>query len=453
MPKSTLSGSRIRALRTARRLTQAELARQAGVSASYLNLIEHNRRRAGPALLAALAVALQVDPESLAEDAGAALAESLRAAAASQPSDPPPETDRAEELAGRFPGWAAQLVALHGRIEAQERIIERLSDRMAHDPNLSAALHEIVSAVTAVQSTAAILAETDDLSPDWRGKFHGNIHADSVRLATAAEALVAYLDVAAEETGLAAPQEELESWLARHEFHLPAIEEAAEAGAGPGDCAGLIEGQPELASQAARALAAEWLAQALDDARALPLAQLAPALVAQFARPPGFAPDALARGFGVSLTQLFRRLSGLPVLAGVPRFGLVVCDGSGTLTFRRPIEGFALPRFGGACPLWPLYGALIQPGAARRGVIEGASRPVHRFLAHALAEPRQPLRFDMPPVWGASMLLTPAGSPALGMQGEALAQELGRALPVGSNCRICPRGECPARREPSIVAR
>ncbi|MCB1843770.1 MAG: hypothetical protein KDI09_12470, partial [Halioglobus sp.] len=30
-------------------------------------------------------------------------------------------------------------------------------------------------------------------------------------------------------------------------------------------------------------------------------------------------------------------------------------DGSGTLTLRKPVAGFSLPRFGAACPLWPLY--------------------------------------------------------------------------------------------------
>ena len=59
MPRAALTGTRIRALRTARRLAQADLARLAGVSPSYLNLIEHNRRRAGPTLLGALARALR----------------------------------------------------------------------------------------------------------------------------------------------------------------------------------------------------------------------------------------------------------------------------------------------------------------------------------------------------------------------------------------------------------
>src|SRR5690606_31765622 len=138
-PRSALSGTRIRTLRTARRMGQADLARLAGVSPSYLNLIEHNRRRASGHVLEAIAEALQIPAEALDEHAGDAQIEALRSAAArAQPSElagEAPEVDRAEELLGRFPGWAGLVAQLHARAEAQERIIERLSDRMAHDPN------------------------------------------------------------------------------------------------------------------------------------------------------------------------------------------------------------------------------------------------------------------------------------------------------------------------------
>lgn len=444
MPKSALAGSRIRTLRMARKLGQADLARRTGVSPSYLNLIEHNRRRASPRLLAAIARELQIPPEALDERAGDALLEGVRLAAATAPAAPqPPETDRAEEFTGRFPGWAALLGHLHARAEGQDRVIERLSDRMAHDPNLSAALHEIVSAVTAVQSTAAILAESDDLDPEWRARFHGNIHADSVRLATAADALVAYLDTAGEEPGLAAPQEELESWLERQGFHVAALEADAAGGREP-DWAALTEGQAELASSASRALALGWLRRAHADARALPLALLVPVLTAALSAPGGFAPDALARHFGTDLALVFRRLATLPPLVGVPRFGLAICDGSGTLTFRRPVEGFALPRFGGACPLWPLFQALVQPDRPLRQRVEFVGRPPVQFLAHAVAGLRDPLRFDPPFVWESTMLLTPVS----GLQGEGGVE----TLPLGASCRVCPRADCAARREPSIIS-
>lgn len=446
MPRAALTGTRIRALRTARRLAQADLARLAGVSPSYLNLIEHNRRRAGPTLLAAIAGALQVPADALAEEAGDALVEALRTAAGAAKAGPPgaegavlPELDRIEEFAGRFPGWAGLLAALQARLQAQEQAIERLSDRMAHDPNLAAALAEIVSAVTAVQSTAAILAETDDLEPEWRARFHANVHGDSIRLAHAAEALVAWLDASGQETGLASPLEELEAWLARRGFHLPEAEPGGDAAAEG------VEEAPELASQAGRALARDWLERSRAEARALPAGRLAGALARQLAEGEGLDPGRLAAELGVAPGLVLRRLAALPADPGLPRFGLVLCDGSGTLTFRRPIPGFALPRFGGACAVWPLFEALQQPGRPCGGLLETTARPPQRFLAFALAEPRGPARFAGPPAWEAAMLLTPASPSVVGPVAG------GAVRAVGAGCRICPLAECPARREPTIV--
>lgn len=421
MPRPALTGSRIRALRKARGLKQSDLARRAGVSPSYLNLIEHNRRRAGSRLLSAIAEVLAVTPEALAEDAGEALVAALRASAAHASAEPPPESDRIDELIGRFPGWAAHLAALSVRAEEQIRVIERLSDRMAHDPNLSAALHEIVSAVTSVQSTAAILADTEDLEPEWRLRFHRNVHADSVRLATAAEALVAFLDASSDESGLAAPNEELEQWLARHGFHLPAIESDTVP-----DWARLVSAEPELASLAARQMAERWLMQAHADARALPLSRLMPMLREQMRAPGGLRPEVLATAFDTGLMVVLRRLACLPAEPGLPRFGLVRCDGSGTLTFRRPIEGFALPRFAGACPVWPLYQALAVPGRPLRAILATPGPAVRHFLAHALFEAAGAPRFNPPFVLDGAMLLSPAPAP-----GQDGARTPDAVLPVG----------------------
>ena len=53
-------------------------------------------------------------------------------------------------------------------------------------------------------------------------------------------------------------------------------------------------------------------------------------------------PVRLADLFGVDVIVLFRRLALVPGA----RWGVVICDGSGTITFRREVPGFALPRFG-----------------------------------------------------------------------------------------------------------
>ena len=136
MARTTLTGSRIRERRGMMGMRQADLARNAGISASYLNLIEHNRRRIGGKLLLDIAAILGVEPAQLSEGAEAALTASLREAASSalggQGEARAPiaqvEVDRVEEFAGRFPGWAQLLAAQQARIQDLEQAVEALSD-------------------------------------------------------------------------------------------------------------------------------------------------------------------------------------------------------------------------------------------------------------------------------------------------------------------------------------
>lgn len=58
-------GKRIRDRRKNRGLTQSALAQAVGISASYLNLIEHDKRPIGGALLARIAKELGVDVSGL----------------------------------------------------------------------------------------------------------------------------------------------------------------------------------------------------------------------------------------------------------------------------------------------------------------------------------------------------------------------------------------------------
>ncbi|MGB7320072.1 MAG: short-chain fatty acyl-CoA regulator family protein [Albidovulum sp.] len=431
MVRSALTGTRVRERRLAIRMKQADLARTVGISPAYLNLIEHNRRRVGPELVAVLAEALAVEPAALAEGAESALFERLREAAAEgDAGETVAELARIEEFVGRFPGWAALLGKVQARIGGLERALGVLNERMAHDPFLSASLHEVVSAVTSVRSTAAILAESEEMEPEWRVRFHANVYEDSIRLSEAAAALVAYLDTSKEsETGLSSPQEEVEAWLARTEYHLAALERA-----NPPAPESLIDGVPELASGGARKLALIHIARYRADAQALPLDRFLRALDEV-----GAEPASLARVMGSGLAPVLRRLATLPDGAGPP-VGLVACDASGTMTFRRPAPGFAFPRHGSACPLWPLYEALARPMVPIRASVEMAGRIAQRFVVHAWSEPRHPGGFDGPQVVEALMLILPASE----------ARDAGERM-IGSSCRICPRGACAARREPSIL--
>jgi len=433
MSRSALTGTRIRERRAVMGLRQADLARMAGISPSYLNLIEHNRRRIGGKLLVEIARHLGVEASALTEGAGAALVASLREAAATH-REPEAELSRIEEFAGRFPGWAALLAERHRKLREMERTVEMLTDRMAHDPFLSTSLHEVISAVTAIRSTSTILAETEDIDPDWQRRFHRNLSDDSKRLAEAAQALVAYLDESGEETGpQTTPQDEVEAFLRVRDFHLPELERAL-----PRSPERIVSEAAELRSSPACELALIHLRRYRRDAELMPLDRFADAV-----RKFGVEPGRLAQYFGVEPGAVFRRLATLPErLTGGP-VGLVICDGSGTLTFRKPVAGFSLPRFGAACPLWPLYQALSRPMAPLRAVVELGGPIPARFLTYALCQPIVTAGFDGPQVLEAAMLILPEESTRLGAE---------PTQPVGTSCRICPREDCVARREPSIIS-
>ncbi|MEH6741775.1 MAG: helix-turn-helix transcriptional regulator, partial [Sulfitobacter sp.] len=167
MAREVLTGSRIRERRVMQGVKQADLARDSGISASYLNLIEHNRRRIGGKLLLDIAAALQVEPQALTEGAEAALLGVLGEAAQAANLSPE-DAGHAEAFAGRFPGWAEALADSQRRVAALERTVETLSDRIAHDPHLAESMHELLTTAAAVRSTAEILADEGTLEPEWQ---------------------------------------------------------------------------------------------------------------------------------------------------------------------------------------------------------------------------------------------------------------------------------------------
>ncbi|WP_146344084.1 short-chain fatty acyl-CoA regulator family protein [Phaeobacter marinintestinus] len=432
MPRDTLTGSRIRERRSIAGLRQADLARQVGISASYLNLIEHNRRRIGGKLLVDIAQVLEVEPSMLTEGAEAALIATLRESAADA-GVVLAETDRADEFAGRFPGWAEVQAWSHRRIASLERTVETLSDRLTHDPHLAGSLHEVLSTAAAIRSTASILAETGELEPEWRDRFHRNLNVDSLRLAESSKALVRYLDESENsDDPRGVPQEEAETFFAAHDHHFAEIE------AGGADLDRIVREAPELTSIAARQVARVELGIYASDAKAMPLQPFMAAVAES-----GIAPVKLARQFKADLPAVFRRLAFMAEQALGAEVGLVVCDASGSILFRKPVAGFALPRHGESCPLWPLFTALNRPLVPIRRRVSQLGRTAAQFDCFAVAWPEQMPEFEQDPVYRSIMMILPLAE---------VDQDGSDVQPVGSSCRVCPRHSCGARREPSILS-
>ncbi|WP_101068584.1 helix-turn-helix domain-containing protein [Roseovarius salinarum] len=430
MVESSRTGSRVRERRLSQGMRQTELARAVGISPSYLNLIEHNRRRIGGKTLLDLAAALEVEPALLSEGAEATLIAGLREVLEHRET-PEDAVEGIEEFATRFPGWAELVVEVFRDQQGLETTVKALTDRLAHDPHLADSLHEVLSVVTAIRSTAAILADTRSLEAEWQQRFHRNINEDSQRLAEGAEALVKYLDAAPEaETSMKLPQDELEAFVEAHDYHFPAIETG-----GADAIEEVLQADGTLRSATALKLAQDLLQLYAEDARRVPLEPLVGAV-----GDTGVSPQDLAARFGVDPARMLRRLAALPAHVTGPT-GLVGCDGSGAITLHKPLEGFEVPRMTGACPLWPLFRVLGQPGAPMRARLRHAGRDDPAVVAMAASQTVQPVRFNEPPLLRAYMLVIPHDG----------ADHADPAEEVGKSCRVCPRQACHARREPSVV--
>ncbi len=396
-------------------LKQREVAAAAGVSPSYLNLIEHDRRAIGGALLSRLAAALRTDRATLAGEGDADLVAALRNVAALR-GLPASARDQAGDLARQHPRWARLLVAEAEAHAAQVRRIDALGDRLSHDPAVADAMHELMSAVAAVRSTASILAQTPEIDANWLVRFYANLDEDSRRLAKGAATVRDLFDARPGEAETNLPAETVSRFLDASGHRFDRLEDDG-AGAIPDLVAGIVD-------PVAREMAAGILAGDAADAARLPRG-----MVDAAASPADLFPAAEG-----DVALVLRRMG-----ARDPRRGLMICDAAGAVLRSKVVAGFPLPRNGSGCPLWPVYAAFSAPGHTIDTAVEMPDGVVWRAQAVAALAP--PPGFGRAPIPRATMLLTPVAGAAVP----------DRPLPVGPGCRLCPRGDCPARREPSVL--
>ena len=109
-----LIGRTVRRLRQEQRITQAALAIRLGISASYLNLIEHDQRAVSASLLIKLTETLKVDLAALSGSSERQLETQLREVFADPVLGAEPVPDQeAGALAGNSPAAARAILALY----------------------------------------------------------------------------------------------------------------------------------------------------------------------------------------------------------------------------------------------------------------------------------------------------------------------------------------------------
>lgn len=445
MPKQkSFAGLRIRERRRSLGLSQTALAEAAGISASYLNLIEHNKRAIAGRVLLALAKALDLPPSALSKEAELSAIGDLRQAAKENTATGV-ETDLTEEFISRYPGWARLVNSLHRSNTQQRATIDALSDRLAHDPYLQETIHEVLTRVTAVHSIAGILEGVTDLPEERRTRFLRNLFTESGRLAEVAEALTRYFDQTIDtKEDSALPGEEVERFLQARNYHIEELEELKTASVAKSIISDLLNTQAAFENEQTHPAARRILENYARDAQALPLS-----LFRSAAEELRFDPLALSARFSAPTEQVLRRMASLTLTGregNRAAFGFIRVNPAGHVLERLPLEGFAMPHHGAACTLWPVFQPDIR---ASQPVIQPLELPGgQRFESLTLRIAHPVTTLEETPLTTTAMLLVAADD----AREMAFARPATAARPVGSGCRICPRRNCSARVEAPILA-
>ena len=439
----TILGARIREYRRQLGVTQAEMARRIGISASYLNLIERNKRRIAGTLLRNVADNLGVSIEDLDGAPERRLVETLgevarRPALAGHEL----ELDALGDFVGRYPGWARAIAALARSEEAAQHLARTLSDRLTHDPFLGEAVHRMLTRVAAIRSAAEILAEFGDIGEEDRQRFNRIVHDEAQALTEVGEALAVYFDKAEESETALTPQDEVEALFnARRnsfaELEAPGADEAETLMR----VNRIVAQTPAIDTDLARTRAVQRLQAYAERAGRMPMQDFA-ARAADLR----YDIDALAVAMDAPHEEIFLRLTALPEAEGVPAFGYMRANAAGTIIEMLGLEGLELPRFAGACPLWVLFRAQQAPETVQcqRVVFPSGLR----FVFVARARNTAPPGFGRPRHFVTDMLtmrLEHAGMTVYGAGESTVVEE------VGAACRLCPRTQCAHRVEDPLT--
>ena len=443
----TLIGRTVRRLRTERGLSQQALATTLGISASYLNLIEHDQRAVTASLLIKLAETLRVDLRELSGSQERQLEVGLREAFGDPllGAEAVPDHE-VEAMAAGSPHAARAALALYRawRVAREDASGMALpSGRRIILPNEEARdfFDDRSNHFPALEEAAEALAT--DLAPGVPAEMNHAI-AERLRRVHGVTMTVQPLEAALRRYDPATRSLALSENLPRESrgFHMAfqlALLEAREA-------VEVVVTEAVPSTPEAGMLIRIGLLNYVAGALLMPYA-------AFHAAAAGLRHDMelVAARFGVSFEQACHRLSTLQRigLRGVPFFFLRV-DPAGNVSKRFSAAGFPFARFGGSCPRWVVHTAFAQPQTVQVQVAELPDGAAFLCFARTVAPPA--VRYGEP-----RPLHVVAMGCALANTGEvayADGLDLERAkVGIGLSCRLCDRPDCHNRAFPPLEHR
>jgi predicted transcriptional regulator len=437
-----------------------QLAGQLGISASYLNLIEANRRPLPANLLIKLAQLFGLDVGAFATDDDGRMVADLTEAFADPVLEEYDLTSvDVRELAAASPEAARAVLGLYRAYQAARATADDLSSQLrdgealpgpdgaraaSHVPSeevsdyVQRASNHFPLLETAAEELAARAKLTsDDLNAGMVRYLERDLGV-SVQIAhwEALPGVLRRYDPGRKTLTLSEllPTRSRTFQLA-HQIAIITLGELLERHA--------VEGR--FVSPEARVLAKVALANYFAGAVLMPYTAFH-----QAARDERYDIDVLGRRFRVGFEQVCHRLTTLrrQGAEGVP-FHMIRLDVAGNISKRFSASGIRFARFSGVCPRWNVFSAFLTPGMIRIQVSRMPDGMAYFCIARTIQKDS-----------GGYHAQQPVQSIGLGCQIE-FARQLVYAdgvnldsrdtlLPVGVTCRLCERTHCEQRAVPSL---
>ncbi len=221
-------GFRISNRRKSLKISQAALARLVGISPSYLNLIENNKRDIGGALLQRVALQLSIDIGDLTGQAEQKLLHDLEEAYADPMVESLPfQPDERRQIVAQYPASAMAMARMHRAYSGAVASANAYADRLRSDPLLAQLLHQILSGITAVRSSAEILEDVADLDETERQRFLAAIGRETRTLSEVARNLIGQFDNSSADRRTVSPAREIDDLIMERTNHFPVLEDVS----------------------------------------------------------------------------------------------------------------------------------------------------------------------------------------------------------------------------------
>lgn len=458
MPPLKFPGRKVRGLRLKAGLSQADLAQRIGISASYLNLIEHERRPVTAGVLVRLAQVLDIDLRSVASGLDAQLVQDLLEVF----SDPlfegaAPAEAELRDLAASSPEAARAITRLHHAYSQAQSSARTLASRVLDHEDLPGS----ASAEMSPEQVTEFLQERRNHFPELEAQAErvwkdGHLEGEDLFAALCGylerrlQVRVSVLKVGAMRGAVrrydpAKRTLELSEVLRRgsRNFHLAyqigLLEDS--------ELLDRLTRHPSLASDEARTLGRVTLSSYFAAAVLMPYAEFLAAAEAE-----RYDLDVLQHRFRANFEQVCHRLCTLqrPGAEGVPLF-MVRIDVAGNISKKFSANSVRFPRYGGICPLRNVHAAFLQPNVLRLQVSRLPDGVAFFSVARTIRRHRG--GYHTPEIIHAIELGCEIDAAHRLVYADGMdLSKLAGVVPVGTTCRLCERMGCGARAFPSIQA-